>query len=266
MAKTFYSDYFPNTAGVEGSTVPTPAHSITEPSPVTIYADYTGTTTAGQLPLDIQIIRMFGDIDVSSLTSWSLDSTGVTATIDSSGIINITVVSNTGTITVTSTYKDVTLITIISVTKIQGIPPTSGGGGGGGGTSASTSAISQSTSSSYGAANTGILSVVAGSAGQVSCTFPATYQRTTNGSGLAHGKWQWRVVGGSFADITTEISSSDGSFRSGPPEPEITEGYLYCNMTKTSLTNGTTYEFQLLLRGSGAYTLNYFGTATATGS
>ncbi len=264
MSSTFYSDYYPSLSGIEGSTIPTPEHNLPGISKITFYADYTGVLNPDQLPREVAIIRTFGSEDVSSETSWSLTNTNVTASINTDGIITITAVAATGTIQVTSTYKSVTLVIVIEIEKIQGLPPTSGGSGGG--TSSYTSSITSSVSASYGTGGSGILSAVAGTNGEVACSFPASFQRSTNGNGAAYGKWQWRIVGGSFADIATEISSDVSSYKAGSPEPADDHGNLIVFMTKTSLTTGTTYEFQLLLRSAGAYSVNYYGTASVVGS
>ncbi len=242
---------------------------------VQIAFDYLGSVKAGQLPLDVPFkLANLSGADLTTAASWAGVLRSGTATFtptvgspNATGILNVTAMSADAVIEMQATYSGKTVKgAAASLVKNQDAPPVGGGGTGGSGTSASTSTISQSTSASYGAANTSVLSVKAGAAGQVACSFPDTFQRVTSGIGNAYGKWQWRVVGGSFADITSETPAGDTSFKSGPPDYEETGGTMNCTMTKAGLTNGTTYEFQLLLRSGGAYTLNHYGTASAVGS
>ena len=211
-----------------------------------------------------------GATDVTTSTSWgaALKAGSVSATFtpttgspNTTGVLNVTAATDGAIIVMTGTYNGVERSVEIELGSLFDPPPAPGGSGS---TSASDSTIDQTTSTSYGAANTGILTVRAGSVGQVACTFPAQFRRTTNGTSGALGKWQWRVVGGSFADITTEIASTVDADKAGGDEPYNTPGEISVAMTKTGLTNGTDYEFQLLLRADDTGTYNWTGTATAT--
>lgn len=242
---------------------------------VQIAFDYLNTVKSGQLPYDAAFtVKRLDGTDLTTSASWAGVLKSGTATFtptvgspNSTGVLNVTAMSSDAVIEMQATYGGKTVKGSLTLVKNTDPPPVGGGGSGGSGTSASTGSISSSTSASYGAANTSVLSVQAGSGGTVSCVFNDTFQRSSaTGIGNCYGKWQWRVVGGVFADITTEIMSDGPSYKSGSPDFEVTNGSASINMNKTGLTNGTTYEFQLLLRSAGAYTINHSGTASATGS
>jgi phosphodiesterase/alkaline phosphatase D-like protein len=120
------------------------------------------------------------------------------------------------------------------------------------------------------------MQAVAGSGGQVACAATIYFKRTPGtvaGETGAFGKWQWRIVGGTFADITTEVASTtDAQTVVNVGDPTFNQrGSITVNMTKTGLTNGTTYEFRFLWRRSdvsGTAENIYLasGTLSATGS
>ena len=247
--------------GVENGADVTANHAPTTncPTPTTVQADYTGTVSGGQLPRDIACTRKAGNTSVTTSTTWSIAATNCTATIGSAtGVVNITAVAASGYIDVTSVYGGVTIVDRIIVTKVTATPPASGGSGA---SSAYDTSINSATSTSYGSANAGTLTVTAGAAGTVTLS---AYLDTsiTSGTGTScKGKWQWRIVGGSWADVTTEISSGANATTSDT-------GWIDVAMSKTGLTNGSDYEFQLLLRiNSGTGNPLYFsGTASAVAS
>lgn len=254
-------------ADVTANAVPT----LSVAAATTINADFAGAVLSGQLPRAIQATRKRGDADVSASTSWSLAAQGCTATIGSAGLVEITACSASGWIDVVSLRDSVTLSARITVNRVLGTPPS---GGGSGAATASDSTIANVTSASYGTVHGGPLVVRAGAAGQVALTAPLSFSTATAGGagtfGL-RGKWQWRPVGGTWADVAAEISEQavdevydegGGAFYS------LGSGYIEVSQTKTGLTNGTDYEFQLLLRNpSGTRTRFIFdGTATAVAS
>jgi len=223
------------------------------PTPTTVQADYTGAVISGQLPRDIACTRKAGNTDVTTSATWSISATGCTATIGAAtGIVNITAVASSGYIDVTSVYASITLVNRIVVTKVNASPPASGGSGS---SSAYDSTVTGTGSTSYGSANAGTLTVTAGAAGQVDLSAPLeTF--VPSGTVGCKGKWQWRVVAGSWADVASEISSLASATASDP-------GYIEVNMSKTGLTNGVDYEFQLLMRLASAGSMTFSGTASA---
>lgn len=246
---------------------------VTGGKTVAVAYDYTPAPKAGQLPLDANFKLVSGaGTDVTTAASWSatLKSGGAvfTPTVgspNSTGTLNVTACTSDAVIEMKATYAGKTRVDNLTVQRM--VDPAPATGGAGGGTSDSTSSITAVSSTSYGAANTRILSCKAGSGGQVACSFSSDFLRSTGGGPTGClGKWQWRVVGGSFADIATEIASDYKATKSGGTEPFNDPGYINSGMTKTGLTAGTTYEFQLLLRADGAGTLNYTGTASTVGS
>jgi len=228
---------------------------------IAFIADFQGAVIAGQLPAYIKIQRTRGSADVSDVADWSIVDQGCTATIDTEGLIEITAVTATGFIDVTSDYNDVVLGKRISVIVQQQAVPNTGGTGV---TTATDTSIAGTSSASYGSANAGPLTVTAGASGTVALT--ATLQFYGAPGDGVWGKWQWRVPAGSWADVTSELGSdypaSSTSFFGGSiPVP----GHISVTMNKASLTPGSDYEFQLLLRRvSGATAITFTGTATAT--
>jgi hypothetical protein len=236
--------------------------AMTLPAAPVFNADFTGTITT-TMPRVVRCYRFRGSSDVSSSTTWSVTPTGCSATIDSTGSISISAVTATGKIVVTSVRDGKTLTDEFAVIKNTAAPPVSGGGGGGGGGggTASDTTIASTSSTSYGGANAGPMTVTAQAGGVVSLSAPLTFS-TSGSGGSAAGKWQWRVVGGSWADVASEIGSATPAVTS---EPE--SGYIEVNQSKTGLTSGTDYEFQLLLRRSGGSgTFSFSGTASAVAS
>ncbi len=241
---------------------------VTGTKTVVIACDYLGAVKAGQLPLDAAFKLINGaQTDITTSASWAAVLKSGTATFtptvaspNATGILNITAMSLDAVIEMQATYSGKVRVGTLTLPRLLDAPP-------GSGTITSTSTISQTTSASYGAANTAMLTATAGAGGQVACSFPATFKRTTNGSNGAFGKWQWRVVSGSYADITTEIASSANNSKDDTvQEPYNNPGSISVSMTKTGLTPGTPYEFQLLLRNDDASTNNWLGTASVAGS
>ena len=191
-----------------------------------------------------------------------------------SGLLSISAfVSETVRLRIDATYGGVTRQFEVVVRKASDPPPVGGTGGvGNPGTTASTASISNTSSTTYGSANAGPLTAKAGTAGQVALTANLDFQLSGGGAIAtldAYGKWQWRVVGGSWADVDTEDASTTSASRqynAGDAVWENSPGYLPVAMTKTGLTSGTDYEFQLLLRVSSARATSFIGLAKAEGS
>lgn len=261
-------------ADVTGDSIPT---MIVAPA-TTIDVDYTGTATT-VFPLYLVNSRTLGNADISSETDWvGTFPPGMTATMNntpgsaSRGTIEITGFSGTAStsIKVESTYGGLTKEDYIDIAVAVAAAPSGETGGGSGGTSTSDSTITTASSTSYGTANAGPLVAVAGSGGQVALTAPLTFSALLEGGEFnAAGKWQWRVIGGSWADVGSEILSEYGTFRDSDLDAgnyQRQSGYIAVNQTKTGLTNGTSYEFQLLLRSVEGPVLRFVGTAAAQGS
>ena len=236
---------------------------------VNVSCDYLGAAKSGQLPVDAAFKLTNGaSTDVTTSASWAgiLKSgtatfTPTTTSPNATGILSVSALSTDAVIDMVATYSGKTRTGTLTLSRVLDAAP-------GAGAPSSDSSITQVTSASYGAANSDVLTATAGSGGQVACTFPATFKRTTNGTNGAFGKWQWRVVGGSFADITTEIASTVNCTKDSTalPDPINDPGSISVAMTKTGLTNGTPYEFQLLLRNDDGSTNNFIGTAAVVGS
>jgi hypothetical protein len=203
--------------------------------------------------------------DVTALATWSavLKSGNAAFSIGAaSGVLEITTLSSDAVFEASAAYLGTIRKGQSSATRKLDDPPVMTGGGA---TSDATSSITSTTSSAYGAANTRSLTVSPGAGGIVNLAFAGEFTRASAGNASAFGKWQWRVVGGTFADVAAQIASSSSASTSGPPEPDTTPGTIAVNQQKSGLTAGVTYEFQPLLRGNTSVTLNWFGTASGAG-
>jgi hypothetical protein len=248
---------------------------ITGVPAIDVAGNYDGTVKTGELTdrnVAFKLIRGSGT-DVTTSAAWTatLKSGSATATIGSAtGVLNVTALASTAAYEVQAVYGGVTRKFTLVINFNLDIAPT-GGSGGTGGTSASDSTISGPSSTSYGSAATDVLSVVAGSAGTVTLAAPLAFKLMgVLGTRNMYGKWQWRAVGGSFADVATEILGDQEAESINEPPIIRMNGNIAVSMSKTGLTNGTTYEFQLLLRmasgASGYLTVTAASAASAVGS
>jgi hypothetical protein len=236
-----------------------------------VKVDFAGEPKSGELSKTLYFKLIRGaSTDVTGSATWSrtLISGDASSTIGSAtGALTITDISVNSVIEISASYLGTTRTARLTISVLPDPPPAPDPGGG---TVDYTSTITNPNSSSYGSANTRVLKCKAGPGGVVDLTFPASFDRAngSNGSTHAYGKWQWRTIGGSFADVASEIISSTASTEFGyPSEPESSPGSIAVTMQKTGLTNGTEYEFQLLLRrAGGSVTMYFYGTATAQGS
>lgn len=269
----FEADYETG-ADVTANAVP----STDVPAKSSFAADYDGTVKTWQFPRSLAAKRFRGAVDVTTTTAWSITATGCTASIGAAtGVISITAVTTSGKIAVTSVRDGVTLVSEIIVDVAKDLPPS---GGSGGGTTASDPTIANVVSASYGTTHAGVLTVKPGSGGTVTLSAPLDFTvdaASPAGSFHLYGKWLWRIVGGSWADVAAEVQSglscdivydAEGGFYD-----LLQSGSISVNTSKTGLTAGTDYEFQLQLRNpttpAGAQTTRtryVTGTATATGS
>lgn len=225
---------------------------------VIVYADSAGTVKTGELPRDVGITASSGLTNVTTAGTWSRTATtGVTCTIGAAtGILNITALTTLEVyVPVSFTYSGVTRTGTVHIVR-QDDPPTSGTGGSSGsstGTKASTTTLANATATTYGTAESATLTVEAGAAGKVKCTAPFGYKRTpgtASGATGCFGKWQWRALAGTWADITTEVADTDDAttvVNAGDPT-QNTIGSISVTHTKDTLTAGTQYEFKFLWR------------------
>lgn len=239
---------------------------VTGDKTVQLAFEYTGAIKTDELPLDANFKLIAGaSSDVTTSATWTatLKSGAATFSIGAAtGTLNVTAFSSDAVIEVKATLGSKVRVGALTLVKKQDPPPASGTGSG---TSASASINTSGITSTYGTSPTGVLTTKAGTGGQVVCSASVDFSKVSNGTVDAYGKWQWRVVGGSFADITSEVFSSNPAVRTGAPEPSNEQGLLTVNMTKTGLTSGTNYEFQFLMRSAGA-NINASGYASAVGS
>jgi hypothetical protein len=241
------------------------------PASVTVYADSAGNPKTGELPKSIVPKYLRSGTALSSGVTWSATTLDGNAsfTISGSGAADLEITGpNNSTlalqsdIQVTGTYQGISRSAKIAVMR-QDDPPTntgSSGGGGGSSSSATTTTLGTTTGTAYDMTNaiSATLTVTAGASGQVACTAPISFKRTPislstgpDGETGAAGKWQWRVVGGTFADIASEVTNATDSITSLDPDiskHKTSPGSLSVAQTKTGLTPGTAYEFRFCWR------------------
>lgn len=261
-------------ADVTANAVP----SLDQVAPVAFAADYLGVLSAGQLPKTISVIRRRGGVDVSSTTTWSIISqTGITGTvtISSSGIVTIptgATVALSAAIEVRSVRDGTTLDARIGVTRNDAAPPSTGSGGG---TTVSDSTFNSVSGTSF-VAISDLMTVKTGTSGQIqfsaalTTTCTAATPAITDPNSNVEMKWQYRTVGGSFADVASAVNSD--------PDPLVyqesgiwfsEDGFVNSSPTKTGLSASTNYEVQLFARRTSSTPTKdvfFIGTASAVGS
>jgi hypothetical protein len=240
---------------------------ITGATEVVVPCDYDGTPKSGQLPKTAFLKLIRDGSNVTSSATWGATiSSGTAGSVSSpaAGSVSLNTSMSTTEVQVQASalYNGVTRYYTIKFRKEPDAAPVSSGGGTGGSTS-STPTISNSTGSTY--ASAGIsneLSVTTSSSGTtVALSAALDFYRTTNGTGDAHGKWQfWN--GAAWVDVSSETGDVASAFKNtsdGSNEP----GSLQVSDSKTGLSNSTAYKFRFLTRSDGAYTLTYSGTCAA---
>ena len=257
-------------ADVTANAVP----SLDQIAPIAFAADYLGVLAGGQLPKNIAVIRRRGGIDVSSTTTWSIVSqVGITGTvtISASGVVTIptgATIGTSSTIEVRSVRDGTTLDARIGVTRNDAAPPSTGSGGG---TTVTDSTFSSVSGTSF-VAISDLMTVKTGSSGQIQ--FAGALTTTVEaapsvGTFPVEMKWQYRTVGGTFADVATAVPSTidataifDGFYYSE-------DGFVDCSPLKTGLSAATDYEVQLFARRTASPPIKdvfFLGTASAVGS
>lgn len=253
-------------------------------APVNLYADYLGVFLTAQLPKSIAVVRRRGGTDVSSTTTWSIVNqagiSGATVTISSSGVVTIPTgitMGSTASILVRSVRDGVTLETVIGVTKLNEPAPSTGGGGTSGGTTVTDSAFDGVSGTSF-IDITNVMTVQTGTVGQIQLSAPlsVTAEADTPIIGGASGNvemiWQYRAIGGTFADVSTAVSSDPDVavyYDAETLSYFVEDGYVNAAPTLTGLAANTDYEVKLRARrtySTPTKTLYFFGTASAVGS
>jgi hypothetical protein len=259
--------------------------NIVGDNPVNIFASVTGTPKSGQFPKSLGYILRRNGVDLTSGVTWAatLISGNVTFTTSGTGTLvlsltgpNDSTLALESVIRLTATYQSIQRAYDIKVIRIDDPPTTSGGSGA---TTVTTTQLGTTNNSqTYDLTNavSATLTARAGPNGQVACTAPITFQRSpggTVGRNGAYGKWQWRTVGGSFADIATEVASTQDAktFDLGDGSYSEFHGNISVSQTKTGLTNGVDYEFRFVWRntyvsGDGDAVSRVSGTMQAAGS
>jgi hypothetical protein len=249
---------------------------IDPPTDVIISADSAGVVKTGELPRDVGLKASVGTADVTQLGGWTRTAVnGVTCTIDgTTGILTITAMTvSEVSIPVTFTYTGITRT--VNVHVVRRDDQATNNGGSTGAPSVTTTILGNTAGSAYNttSAVSATLTAIAGASGQVSLTAPISFKRNASaaGSSGAAGKWQWRIVGGTFADVAAEVTSiEDAQTEGGTGGEPLTQsvGWLSVSQTKTGLTNGTKYEFRFLWRETSGSARLYRsdGTLGATGS
>jgi hypothetical protein len=248
--------------------------SLDQVAPVSFAADYIGVLSAGQLPKNIGVIRRRGGVDVSDTTTWSIVSqTGITGTVtvSSSGVVTIptgATIGTSSTIEVRSIRDGTTLDARIGVTRNDAPPPSTGSSGG---TTVSDSTFDSVSGTSF-VAVSDLMTVRTGSSGQIQ--FAGALTTTCVAAFPAGGfnvemKWQYRPVGGTFADVATAVNSDPDAQTIFERFYYSEDGFVDCSPLKTGLSASTDYEVQLFARRTTTTPTKiifFLGTASAVGS
>ncbi|WP_310530744.1 hypothetical protein [Novosphingobium sp.] len=253
---------------------------VEAPASRTFTADYTGTLDAAQLPATFAFKRYKGTVDVSTSTTWTIDSqpgiTGGTVTI-SNGVATIpsgAAIGMSASIRVKSARDAIDIYESVAVSRLDG-PAPSGGGGGGGSTTVSDSTLS-SVSTTTKSNISDEMTVRTGASGVITFSGALAINATAGGNTGYYGaaaRWRFKAVGGSYADVgAADISETDGvvvSFDSGTGEYSVAPGSINVADSKTGLTAGTDYVVVLqAARDSStpSKTIGFGGTVYAVGS
>lgn len=243
--------------------------NVTGPTDITLYYDSSGTAKVGQLPTSNQFKLYRNGSLVTSGITWTF--TVLTGTVTGAisgagtGVLAIDTLTSSSKARVTASYSGVSRIWEFTVTRVQDPPPPPAGQA----TTVSDANPSAQTGATYGTQNTTTLTVKTGVNGTINFTAPLEFylSGTLAGALNVYGKWLWRVVAGTYADVAVEILSVSPASRTGFPDYFNDPGYLEVTQSKTGLTANTNYEVYLDLRNaSGTRTITFIGTCTATGS
>lgn len=269
MTQTYYSEFHPSAggSGTEG-TISDDTIAVTGSKTVTATYTYTGVAVDGTFPLYVNFKLMSSsDVELTTSAIWvasTLSGSAIYTIGSATGTLEITGVTAETLIEVSATYGGVVKYGYATALRTDESVPIVGGGGSTGSTATASYTATSITSMYAGSATTPILTVLAGATGVVGVSGNIKFKRITNGTNSAFAKWMWRIVGGSWADITTETAAYEDNYKAGAPEPENLPGTIYPNVTKTGLTNGTAYEFGLYVRTDGANNTSN-GTINAIG-
>lgn len=248
--------------------------SITGPMPLNFSADYLGQLDSGQVPQDFPYKRLRGATDVTSSTAWSIiASDGVAVSIGAAdGVAHVTAVTkDAGSFTIRSVYAGVTRDQSVTVQRNRAAAPVNTGSTGNPGTSGSVLANGSTGSTDYGGAESAPFTCVAGTAGQVALASTlnvSLYATSGMLSQYGYAMAQWRLPGGTWADVAGSECLSDGPATYDKFEGSVPTTLTF-GATKTGLTSGTTYEFRLKFRkasGTSGQIMSFSGTFAGTGS
>ena len=245
--------------------------SLSEVAPLTFTADYQGAIDpANQLPYEVALKRYNGDTDVTTESTWSISGTtgDITASIGAAtGILSITAVGTSGTITVSSSRNAIVKTRLVSITKTIAAPPTTSGGGTGGGSTSSDTSFNSINSTTH-AAITDELTVTVSSSGVVALSAVLTVRTSRSaptGVFPVFGKWEWwdgaAWVTANAAEVESapdaEVSLEEGIY-------VLDTGSLTVNTSKSGLAASSSQKFRLMARNSsGTRVMTFTGTASA---
>jgi hypothetical protein len=117
-----------------------------------------------------------------------------------------------------------------------------------------------------------MMTVKTGSSGQVQFSAALTTTCVSSapvGTFDVEMKWQYRAVGGSFADVASAVISGPDATVYFDGEYFTDDGFVDCSPLKTGLSASTDYEVQLFARrtsSSPTKIIYFLGTASAVGS
>jgi hypothetical protein len=243
---------------------------------VNVSADYTGAVSpSSQLPKIIACRRYNGTTDESASSTWSATARngGVTCSIGAAtGNLTISGITASDIVDVTSVRSvngvTITLTKALNVNLSSVAAPIAADSGG----SASGSGGTTGTQSSFSSFNTTTAATVctvtakAGSAGQIQLSAPLNITTAAAGpQGSIQSHLQWHDGSGFLG--TEATSSPNCSVVAEGLDYTVYDGAITSSFTKTGLTPGTSYSFDLKARNqTSTRTMYLYGTASAVGS
>ena len=222
--------------GVTGETVLNPGEVVFSDIPaLQVAADTAGVTTT-TLPITRQLVITQNGASLASTATWSIvtSTAGITATVNTSGVLSLDVANVTGSITVRAVVGGVNYDKVAAVTRT--ISSGTSGGGSGATTFSDGSWINTSSTSFAQVTDAGAI-VQSDGSGEIQFTASASYYAASG----VQIKAQTSPDNSTWTDVGVAV---DGTNLSIPGEPD----FISLSQTATGLTVSTDYYVRLVAK------------------
>ncbi|CAB4122267.1 Tip attachment protein J, partial [uncultured Caudovirales phage] len=236
--------------GNDGAAGVSPVSISLSPSARAVLCTYLGEPKSGQIPAYLNVTVAQAGTTVTGTASITITPTGCTASY-SGGLVTVTAMSgDTATILVQATYAGQTVFQKATLSKTYDSPPK---------TTASTLFDQNSTNSTASFTTTGpTVTLTAPTTGSVILNVYSGWQATFGSTFNFQAKLQYRVVAGTWADVSGSLITGNPSFYNSADLIQEPGDLNIGPLTLGGLTSGVTYEFQYLTRkSSGTGSLAY---------